>query len=37
MGDVTENRPALSRWHPDWQEAFAAYMAATSLKQAKGR
>ena len=27
MGDVTENRPALSRWHPDWQEAFAAYMA----------
>ncbi|MET3759891.1 SDR family NAD(P)-dependent oxidoreductase [Sphingomonas sp. UYEF23] len=26
-GDVTENRPALSRWHPDWKDAFAAYMA----------
>lgn len=21
-GDIAENRPALSRWHPDWQEAF---------------
>jgi hypothetical protein len=27
IGDVIENRPALSRWHPDWQKAFAAYMA----------
>ncbi|MGN6821086.1 MAG: SDR family NAD(P)-dependent oxidoreductase [Sphingomonas sp.] len=27
MGDVIENRPALSRWHPDWAERFAAYMA----------
>lgn len=27
MGDVIENRPALSRWHPKWQEAFAAWMA----------
>jgi NAD(P)-dependent dehydrogenase (short-subunit alcohol dehydrogenase family) len=26
-GDMTENRPALSRWHPDWKEAFARYMA----------
>ena len=26
-GDVTENRPALSRWHPDWKDAFAASMA----------
>ena len=26
-GDVTENRPALSRWHPDWKDAFAAYVA----------
>jgi NAD(P)-dependent dehydrogenase (short-subunit alcohol dehydrogenase family) len=26
-GDLIENRPALSRWHPDWQEAFAAFMA----------
>jgi NAD(P)-dependent dehydrogenase (short-subunit alcohol dehydrogenase family) len=25
--DITENRPALSRWHPDFKEAFAAYMA----------
>ncbi|MEO1308005.1 MAG: SDR family oxidoreductase, partial [Pseudomonadota bacterium] len=22
-GDITENRPALSRWHPDWKDAFA--------------
>ena len=26
MGDVIENRPALSRWHPDYADAFAAYM-----------
>ncbi|MCB4770148.1 SDR family NAD(P)-dependent oxidoreductase [Ancylobacter sp. Lp-2] len=26
MGDIVENRPALSRWHPDYAEAFAAYM-----------
>lgn len=25
-GDITENRPALSRWHPDWRDDFAAYM-----------
>ena len=25
-GDMTENRPALSRWHPDYEEAFASYM-----------
>jgi NAD(P)-dependent dehydrogenase (short-subunit alcohol dehydrogenase family) len=25
-GDMTENRPALSRWHPDYEDAFAAYM-----------
>jgi NAD(P)-dependent dehydrogenase (short-subunit alcohol dehydrogenase family) len=24
-GDLIENRPALSRWHPDWKEAFARY------------
>ncbi|MDW4498545.1 SDR family NAD(P)-dependent oxidoreductase [Sulfitobacter sp. D35] len=23
-GDMIENRPALSRWHPDWAERFAA-------------
>lgn len=21
-GDITENRPPLSRWHPDWKDAF---------------
>jgi NAD(P)-dependent dehydrogenase (short-subunit alcohol dehydrogenase family) len=26
-GDVTENRPALSRWHPEWEKAFADYVA----------
>jgi NAD(P)-dependent dehydrogenase (short-subunit alcohol dehydrogenase family) len=26
MGDVIENRPALSRWHPDYARAFAAFM-----------
>lgn len=25
-GDVIENRPALSRWHPDHAEAFARYV-----------
>ncbi|SFL24982.1 SDR family NAD(P)-dependent oxidoreductase [Methylorubrum salsuginis] len=24
-GDIIENRPALSRWHPDWRERFAAF------------
>ncbi len=26
IGDIIENRPALSRWHPDWADRFAAYM-----------
>ncbi|MEM9852287.1 MAG: SDR family oxidoreductase [Pseudomonadota bacterium] len=26
-GDIIENRPALSRWHPDYADAFAAHMA----------
>ena len=26
-GDMTENRPALSRWHPDYKDAFADWMA----------
>lgn len=26
-GDIVENRPALSRWHPDWKERFDRYMA----------
>jgi NAD(P)-dependent dehydrogenase (short-subunit alcohol dehydrogenase family) len=25
-GDIVENRPALSRWHPDYKEAFEAFM-----------
>ncbi|WP_298843395.1 SDR family oxidoreductase [uncultured Roseobacter sp.] len=24
-GDIAENRPALSRWHPDWKDAFSAF------------
>lgn len=24
--DMTENRPALSRWHPDWTEQFEAFV-----------
>ena len=26
-GDIVENRPALSRWHPDFSEAFKRFMA----------
>ena len=26
VGDIIENRPALSRWHPDFAEAFKAFM-----------
>ena len=25
-GDLVENRPALSRWHPDYADAFAAWV-----------
>lgn len=25
-GDIVENRPALSRWHPNYAEAFAAFV-----------
>ncbi len=25
--DIAENRPALSRWHPDYKQAFADWMA----------
>lgn len=25
MGDIIENRPPLSRWHPDWAAAFDAF------------
>jgi NAD(P)-dependent dehydrogenase (short-subunit alcohol dehydrogenase family) len=27
-GDLVENRPALSRWHPEHKEAFEAFMKA---------
>lgn len=26
IGDVINNRPALSRWHPDYADTFSAYM-----------
>ncbi|GLS28817.1 Short-chain dehydrogenase [Mesorhizobium albiziae] len=26
IGDIIENRPALSRWHPDHKEAFASFL-----------
>jgi NAD(P)-dependent dehydrogenase (short-subunit alcohol dehydrogenase family) len=25
-GDIVEDRPALSRWHPEWKDRFAAYV-----------
>lgn len=25
--DLIDNRPPLSRWHPEWRDAFAAFMA----------
>ena len=28
-GDIVENRPALSRWHPDYAEAFEAFVRTT--------
>ena len=29
IGDIIENRPALSRWHPDWEEKFRAFVEAS--------
>jgi len=29
-GDIVENRPALSRWHPDYQAAFERFLKAQS-------
>lgn len=26
IGDIIENRPALSRWHPDYKEAFETFL-----------
>lgn len=28
MGDIIENRPALSRWHPDYAAAFEGFLKA---------
>mmetsp|Transcript_565 Transcript_565/g.1586 ORF Transcript_565/g.1586 Transcript_565/m.1586 type:complete len:310 (+) Transcript_565:115-1044(+) len=27
MQDITQDRPPLSRWHPDWKEPFNAFLA----------
>jgi hypothetical protein len=27
MDDIIRNRPALSRWHPDYEQAFAKFMS----------
>jgi NAD(P)-dependent dehydrogenase (short-subunit alcohol dehydrogenase family) len=32
-GDIVENRPALSRWHPDHAQAFAAFSRAGRAEQ----
>ncbi len=32
-GDIVENRPPLSRWHPDHAEAFQAFAAAATPKK----
>ena len=37
MEDIIQNRPALSRWHPDYAEAFKAYMARMSVSGAPAR
>ena len=29
VGDIVENRPVLSRWHPDHKDAFAAFTASS--------
>ena len=31
--DLVENRPALSRWHPDYGERFAAFLKKPQGKQ----
>ncbi|MER8527910.1 SDR family NAD(P)-dependent oxidoreductase [Mesorhizobium sp. M0814] len=30
IGDIIENRPALSRWHPDYKDAFTAFMTRSA-------
>jgi hypothetical protein len=29
IGDITENRPALSRWHAGWRDRANAWLANT--------
>ncbi len=37
MDDIIENRPPLSRWHPDYKDAFAAFLdASLSGKRKRG-
>ncbi len=31
-GDIVHNRPALSRWHPDYKDRFAAFLAASTME-----
>ena len=31
MGDIIKNRPALSRWHPEYQEAFEGLLKLTEI------
>jgi NAD(P)-dependent dehydrogenase (short-subunit alcohol dehydrogenase family) len=33
-GDIVHNRPALSRWHPDYQEQFKAFLDRRNLEKA---
>ena len=32
MQDITENRPPLSRWHPDYKDKFTAFVEANKTK-----
>ncbi|MDW9356430.1 SDR family NAD(P)-dependent oxidoreductase [Sinorhizobium meliloti] len=34
-GDIVENRPPLSRWHPDYGEAFQSFLAGTTAGRTK--
>jgi len=34
-GDLIENRPPLSRWHPDYQDAFAKFLATPPNRRAR--
>ncbi|KZL06147.1 SDR family NAD(P)-dependent oxidoreductase [Pseudovibrio sp. Ad26] len=31
-GDIIENRPALSRWHPDYSEKFASFQKSGKIR-----